>query len=266
MLTPSPHSPETKVWSTQIHVLPGTHHFKFIVDEQWRIAEDYPTAVDDLDGSLANYVNAASPTSASPASSSPRPGVFSQGHGHGHGHHQSQQAQFASFFSEDSSEARTEVGYGYGYGEDGEDDGDGGGGRRGRREAAWTTAIPQELVNAAQEEENYLACADSPTSASSVPAPNIPPAPVLPRHLDKLILNPHEEPHRGYRDGDRDGRDGGEARPRGRDGHGGGGARGRRERAAGAEPRGAAPPEHERDPERGVGGREYDAVSEEGAF
>lgn len=56
-------------------------------------------------------------------------------------------------------------------------------------DADWTTVIPPELVQAAAEEENYLASADSPTSSSSVPAPNIPPAPLLPRHLDKLILN-----------------------------------------------------------------------------
>ncbi len=152
------HSPETKTWSTQIHVLPGTHHFKFIVDEQWRIADEYPTAVDDLDGSLANYVNASSPTSISPSSSSPQPTP-----------HPSQVNQFASFWSEASS-SRTD-------------------GVHGRGEAAWTTVIPQELINAAGEEENYLASADSPTSTSSIPAPNIPPAPVLPRHLDKLILN-----------------------------------------------------------------------------
>jgi hypothetical protein len=47
----------------------------------------------------------------------------------------------------------------------------------------WTSVIPSELIAAAREEEVYLA---NPTAAS---APNIPPAPVLPRHLDKLILN-----------------------------------------------------------------------------
>lgn len=113
--------------------------------------------MDDLDGSLANYVTATSPNSISPSSSSPHPTP-----------HPSQLTnQFASFWSDASSSAQ--------------------GGLKG--EGAWTTVIPQELINAAAEEENYLASADSPTSSSSVPAPNIPPAPVLPRHLDKLILN-----------------------------------------------------------------------------
>lgn len=155
---PMEYDPDTKIWSTQIHVLPGTHHFKFIVDDQWRIADDYPTAVDDIDGSLANYVNATSPSSVSPSSSSPQPTP-----------HPNQIQQFASFWSDASSTARENGTH--------------------REDGGWTTEIPQELINAAAEEENYLASQDSPTTSSSVPAPNVPPAPALPRHLDKLILN-----------------------------------------------------------------------------
>lgn len=146
------------MWYIQIHVLPGTHHFKFIVDDQWKIAEEYPTAVDDIDGSLANYVNVTGHSTVSPSSSSPQP--TPQPH---------QLNQFASFWSDASSSTRDHGGP--------------------KEDSAWTTVIPQELVNAAQEEEHYLASQDSPTTSSSVPAPNIPPAPVLPRHLDKLILN-----------------------------------------------------------------------------
>ncbi|KAI0801976.1 5'-AMP-activated protein kinase beta subunit, interation domain-containing protein [Irpex lacteus] len=157
---PMEYDPETKTWSAQIHVLPGTHHFKFLVDDQWLTSSQYPTAVDDLDGSLANYVSVTSPTSTSPSSASPQPTP-----------HPNNINQFASsFWSEASSR------------EGGE------GGSKG--DAAWTTVIPQELINAAAEEENYLASAGgSPSTSGSVPVPNIPPAPVLPRHLDKLILN-----------------------------------------------------------------------------
>ncbi|KAI0345892.1 hypothetical protein BDW22DRAFT_1426523 [Trametopsis cervina] len=156
----SSYSPDSKAFVTQIHVLPGTHHFKFIVDDQWRITDQYPTAVDDLDGSLSNYVNANSPTSTSPSSVSPQQTPHPN-----HANH------FASFWSDSSSR-------------------DGSGSGDGKGEAAWTTIIPQELINAAGEEEHYLASAGgSPSTSSSVPAPNIPPAPVLPRHLDKLILN-----------------------------------------------------------------------------
>jgi hypothetical protein len=128
------------------------------VDDAWRIADEYPTAVDDIDGSLANYVNVTSPSSVSPPSSSPQPTP-----------HPNQINQFASFWSDASSSTR----------ENG----------TGREEGEWTTVIPSELVNAAQEEEHYLASQDSPSTSSSVPAPNVPPAPALPRHLDKLILN-----------------------------------------------------------------------------
>ena len=101
-------SPDTRTWTTQIHVLPGTHHFKFIVDDQWRITDDYPTAVDDLDGSLANYVNVTSPTSSSPSSSSPHATP-----------HPNQMNQFASFWSDNSSR-------------------EGGTGGLGKGEAEWT--------------------------------------------------------------------------------------------------------------------------------
>ncbi|EMD39820.1 carbohydrate-binding module family 48 protein [Gelatoporia subvermispora B] len=159
---PMDFDPQTNTWSTYVSLMPGTHHLKFIVDDQWKTADDYPTAVDDRDGSLANYVAVPFPhstsgapiasTSVSPLST-PSP--------------QTAQTQaFGSFWSE---------------GAQGEGDAQGGG---------WTQVIPQELVAAAAEEEVFLANADTQsTSSSGVPAPNIPPAPVLPRHLDKLILN-----------------------------------------------------------------------------
>jgi hypothetical protein len=55
----------------------------------------------------------------------------------------------------------------------------------------WTSRYPPQLIAAAREEEAYLASSShaGPGAAHGVPAPNIPPAPTLPRHLDKLILN-----------------------------------------------------------------------------
>lgn len=164
-------SPNTSSWTTPVSLLPGTHHFKFIVDDQWRIADDYPTAVDDRDGSLANYVNVTLPSSGSPqtpAHTSPLQSPH---------HTQSHQLSFWSDSTATGSNSKlggTTVGPN---------------GLALIREADWTQVIPPELIQAAAEEENYLASADSPTSSSSVPAPNIPPAPLLPRHLDKLILN-----------------------------------------------------------------------------
>ncbi|KIM71478.1 hypothetical protein PILCRDRAFT_93845, partial [Piloderma croceum F 1598] len=65
----------------------------------------------------------------------------------------------------------------------------------------WTDELPPELIAAANEEESYLASSssgnnddDSESVSFGVVAPNnVPPAPVLPRHLDKLILNSKKE-------------------------------------------------------------------------
>lgn len=67
--------------------------------------------------------------------------------------------------------------------------------------AKWTSEFPPELIAAAAEEEAYLASSNSDSNSASsvgpgVAAPNIPPAPVLPRHLDKLILNARKEESR----------------------------------------------------------------------
>jgi len=128
-----------------------------------------PTAVDD-EGSLANYVavpisglTPPSTASAVPVTSAERP--------HPHAH---------SFWSTTSSthDSVTDV----------SSTADPNGTR-----ARWTDEIPPELVAAAREEESYLAYTAGPeydqASYHHVPTPNIPPAPGLPRHLDKLILN-----------------------------------------------------------------------------
>ena len=157
-----PLSPQTKTFWAIVPLLPGTHHLKFLVDDQIRLSNDYPKAVDDVDGSLANYVAVLAPTtSSSPHQSTLATPLASPHHTHPN--------QFNSFWSDSTAV--------------------GGTGSR-SKDAKWTTEIPPELIAAAAEEEAYLTSADSPTSsASGVPTPNIPPAPALPRHLDKLILN-----------------------------------------------------------------------------
>ncbi|KAI0074049.1 hypothetical protein K474DRAFT_1665873 [Panus rudis PR-1116 ss-1] len=155
----------TNSWTASVQLLPGTHHFKFIVDDQPRIADDYPTAVDDRDGSLANYLNVVPPTSSStPSHTSPLSSP-----------HYTHPNQFNSFWSDNGGGPASLPAAGTS-------------GESSASSGEWTTEIPPELIQAAAEEEQFLAEADSPSS-SSVPAPNIPPAPALPRHLDRLILN-----------------------------------------------------------------------------
>lgn len=144
---PNHSASDPDAFTTTVPLLPGTHHVKFIVDDNWKLAQDLPTAVDD-DGSLANYVTVPLPVGPS-APASPPP-TSSNRHPHQ-----------ISFWSQ-SSDAGVSTPFG---------------------DEGWTSTIPSELIAAAREEEVYLA---NPTAGT---APNIPPAPVLPRHLDKLILN-----------------------------------------------------------------------------
>jgi hypothetical protein len=44
-------------FSAVIQVRPGTHRFHFIVDGEWRVSNDFPTAVDS-EGNLLNYFEA----------------------------------------------------------------------------------------------------------------------------------------------------------------------------------------------------------------
>ena len=157
---------------------PGTHHVRFLVDGCWRVADDIPAAVDDL-GSLANYVAVPIPVSSPlvpPPAAIPRekllPGQsFWSADSSADGEYQpspsQQQQQQQTPHTSHSHSGR------------------------------WTNVLPPELIEAALEEETYLAASaghydvSSPTNRVTgfIPAPNIPPAPGLPRHLEKLILN-----------------------------------------------------------------------------
>lgn len=51
----SPYSPETNILSTVLHLPPGTHHVKFIVDGEMQLSNELPTAV-DYTNILVNYI------------------------------------------------------------------------------------------------------------------------------------------------------------------------------------------------------------------
>lgn len=154
--------------------MPGTHHIRFIVDDQWRVADSLPTAVDD-EGSLSNYVSV--PMSGfTPPSSHPSPlAPMAPDAKHGQ----------PSFWSLTSSTAEADL-------ENPNSHLHRASTKRSHPvvPARWTSEFPAELIAAAAEEEAFLASeASSGGGELGVAAPNIPPAPVLPRHLDKLILN-----------------------------------------------------------------------------
>ncbi|KAF6748483.1 5'-AMP-activated protein kinase beta subunit, interation domain-containing protein [Ephemerocybe angulata] len=159
------------IFETTVLLLPGTHHIRFLVDDQWRVADDLPTAVDDQ-GSLANYV-AVPFTNPSPSTGTKGkdPSFFAEGSGPA--------AVVAAAAAATSSPPPQRTG------------------PNPAQQAQWTNVLPPELLEAFKEEEMYLAANQGNTDQSQhhtrvsgfVPAPNIPPAPALPRHLDKLILN-----------------------------------------------------------------------------
>ncbi|KAK7025471.1 galactose metabolism-related protein [Paramarasmius palmivorus] len=160
-------SPDSNTFSTTIFLRSGTHHLRFLVDDQWRVADDLPTTVDQ---------GSAPPTATSlskiAAASPPSPPPQRQGY---------------SFWTDDDDNDFAE-----------------------KPNASvkfapytpqWTSEIPLELIEAAQQEEAFLAHQQSYQGYEQpgrgrtqhvngfVPLPNIPPAPRLPRILDKLILN-----------------------------------------------------------------------------
>jgi hypothetical protein len=144
-----------------VSVLPGTHHVKFIVDGHWRVSDDYHKAVAD-DGSLANYISIPIPAAPGSARFVPPPANIS----------------FWSAPDDDSVSSTGSI-----------DPSD---------QRGWTDEIPVALIEAQHQEEEYLTSQDEHSQHSSeygdgeerpLQAPNIPPAPLLPRFLEKLILN-----------------------------------------------------------------------------
>ncbi|KAF8628639.1 hypothetical protein AX15_003773 [Amanita polypyramis BW_CC] len=168
----------SQVYSTIVLLPRGTHHFRFLVDDQWRVADDLPTAVDDQ-GTLANYV-AVRLSYTPPKSSNATATPITQRHIPGQSFWSA-----ASSADGDMPEPSRQLHHSSSLG---------------HQSTVWTNEIPPELIEAAREEEVYLQASAGQYEANGskggttyvsgfVPAPNIPPAPGLPRHLDKLILN-----------------------------------------------------------------------------
>lgn len=133
----------------------GTHHLRFLVDDQTLVSDDMPKAVDEQ-GALANYVSVG--LSITPPPPLPR------------GH---------SFWSTSSAGANVSA----------------------LPSPQWTTEIPLELTEAAAEEDAFIASYNANSVSTNggrrkvvngfkvAPNPTLPPAPMLPRHLEKQILS-----------------------------------------------------------------------------
>ncbi|KAG6919269.1 hypothetical protein DXG01_008067, partial [Tephrocybe rancida] len=202
----SPESPTSPIFHATVALPPGTHHIRFLIDELWRVADDLPTAVDDQ-GSLANYVavpitysppplSAVPTVPSSPPASAVTPAPVSASAPTARQRTTPQGQSFWSAASSTSDDvedthARTTPSHAHTHSH--------AHAQKVQQQAVWTSVLPQELIEAAHEEETYLAASEGHPPphgghgthrvSGFVPAPNIPPAPGLPRHLDKLILN-----------------------------------------------------------------------------
>ncbi|KAJ3758428.1 5'-AMP-activated protein kinase beta subunit, interation domain-containing protein [Lentinula raphanica] len=185
-------------FSTSVAFPPGTHHIRFLVDDQWRVTDDLPKAVDDA-GNLANYIHIDPPhdpnnpqtirttpprsplgtqvivTSLPPLEGNGLPPLGRLSIGRSFWSSSTENSEH----DRDSSSAEERA-------------------AMSKYTPQWTTEIPLELLQAAREEERYLEYAqktpprrpgESQVQQGFVSLPNIPPAPGLPRYLEKLILN-----------------------------------------------------------------------------
>lgn len=208
----------SSTFTTSLSLAPGTHHLRFFVDEQWRVADDLPATVDDL-GGLANYVAVGPGFADKTLPSSPRPTSPP-----------SSTTTSAILPSTPKSGLAHAISTGYSFWDQPDDDDDEtqptptippAPPRHVRNQAAgsspvgltrqtttsayvpkWTNEIPLELIEAAAQEEAFLAHQQAQqahyynhgknfprTQHGFMPLPNIPHAPRLPRILEKLILN-----------------------------------------------------------------------------
>ncbi|GLB38643.1 putative 5'-AMP-activated protein kinase beta subunit, interation domain [Lyophyllum shimeji] len=191
-LAMTPESPGSSVYHATVYLPPGTHHIRFLIDDLWRVADDLPTAVDDQ-GSLANYVAVpitySPPAQTSIPASPPPPYKLQPGQSFWSAASSTDDESADGNVPTSSSQAQTTAPAHTAHQH--------GTHHHPHNAAIWTDVIPPALIEAAREEEAYLAASEGSQShhpgthrvQGFVPAPNIPPAPGLPRHLDKLILN-----------------------------------------------------------------------------
>ncbi|KZS92282.1 hypothetical protein SISNIDRAFT_456032 [Sistotremastrum niveocremeum HHB9708] len=203
------YDPSQNLHSVYLQLSPGTHRLKFILDDDvYACSSEYTTATDN-DGNLVNVLDIPFP---SPTTAGTEPGSLPRSEilaplspaeegeaGPSTTRKKKKRApreragdQFLS-----SSDSWTDGSDGSSLSSDSSADAEKLAGsltrpkrkirRRRKQKTAWTSTPPPALYRAAQLEETFLASPTSPTH--SVILQLIPPAPTLPRYLDKVILN-----------------------------------------------------------------------------
>lgn len=200
LLRKSSHTPKGKKaeYSCVLHLAPGTHRLKFIVDDRWRVSRDLPAASDG-EGNLTNYIEVAHqgpahpgplsapgedlPQTADDDEARKRRADEQKNLKHGHG------ATFDLIEEARRAEALQRGDLLDVFGVD-----------KVRKEETWTQEIPPSIILAQQAEERALQDIENDNAhqrhrrsfssgshhhgASDVPVP-----PALPRQLEKVILN-----------------------------------------------------------------------------
>ncbi|PWN34739.1 AMPKBI-domain-containing protein [Meira miltonrushii] len=182
-------------YSCVLHLAPGTHRLKFIVDDRWRVSRDLSTASDG-EGNLTNYIEVAhtGPAHPGPLSAPGEDLLAPMEEDENKGKKQGLSAHKAAV--DLLEEARRAEALQRGnlldvFGED-----------KVRHEERWTQEIPPSIVKAQASEEAYRneleafqASSESKSSrhhnSRDAPAPpvDVPVPPTLPRQLEKVILN-----------------------------------------------------------------------------
>lgn len=168
-----------------LHLPPGTHRLKFIVDDRWRVSRDLPTATDG-DGNLVNYVEIPNVGPAHPgplsAPGEDLPGADAD-NGRSERNSKIESKKTTMNLIEEARKAEAmRLGLDDLFDDDGKD-----------QEETWTSEIPTALIEAqeaeeAQREAEESGAAPAQHGADGREAP-LPHPPALPRQLEKVILN-----------------------------------------------------------------------------
>ncbi|SNX84064.1 related to SIP2 - subunit of the Snf1 serine/threonine protein kinase complex [Melanopsichium pennsylvanicum] len=165
-----------------LHLPPGTHRLKFIVDDRWRVSRDLPTATDG-DGNLVNYVEIPNVGPAHPgplsAPGEDLPGAGTDGN-RGERNSKLESKKTTMNLVEEARRAeamRLDDLF--------DDDAQ-------NQEETWTCEIPAALIEAQEAEEALRDAEESgqlPPQKHSHGDDALPLPPALPRQLEKVILN-----------------------------------------------------------------------------
>ncbi|CBQ68087.1 related to SIP2-subunit of the Snf1 serine/threonine protein kinase complex [Sporisorium reilianum SRZ2] len=168
-----------------LHLPPGTHRLKFIVDDRWRVSRDLPTATDG-DGNLVNYVEIPNVGPAHPgplsAPGEDLPGADAD-HGRSERNSKIESKKTTMNLIEEARKAEAmRLGLDDLFDDDGKD-----------QEETWTSDIPTALIEAQEAEEAHREAEESGQAPAQhrgdAHASGLPTPPALPRQLEKVILN-----------------------------------------------------------------------------